>query len=329
MAMLFGFSLLSLPLLGLMAESGKRVWSSTLLVLLGGMLCAHYYLLQGLLPEVWNGAVVMVFFLIAPVFYFFSRQYWGQDDVKSWRDIGHFLPVIMALILYYVLPYDVSVYLFASFVVGVLYMLSLSAKLYALKDKRRYFRVEFALLLSFSLFAIGLLLLTLLSASLSSSWQLVHFVALSLLIWLVLLIQFKYPDFLESVSELSEKNYQNTTLTHVDVEAIWLQLQQLMTVDRLYEVEDLNLSMVAERLSIKPHQLSELMNVQQSMGFSRYLREVRIAAAKQLLLDEPKVAILAVGLSVGFSSQSNFYRAFKELEGVAPGAYRKAQLKLL
>ena len=65
------------------------------------------------------------------------------------------------------------------------------------------------------------------------------------------------------------------------------------------------------------------MNGRLGKGFSRYLREQRIGAAKAMLLDEPSASVLAVGLSVGFTSQSNFYEAFREIEGTTPGQYRK------
>ena len=39
-----------------------------------------------------------------------------------------------------------------------------------------------------------------------------------------------------------------------------------------------------------------------------------------MLCAEPSASVLSVGLSVGFSSQSNFYEAFREIEGMTPGA---------
>ncbi|MCP4492464.1 MAG: AraC family transcriptional regulator [Gammaproteobacteria bacterium] len=64
------------------------------------------------------------------------------------------------------------------------------------------------------------------------------------------------------------------------------------------------------------------MNNRLGKNFSRYLREHRIQ-------DEPAASVLCVGLSVGFSSQSNFYEAFREIEGTTPGQYRKVMLKRL
>jgi AraC-like DNA-binding protein len=38
---------------------------------------------------------------------------------------------------------------------------------------------------------------------------------------------------------------------------------------------------------------------------------------------EPESSVLSIGLSVGFSTQSNFYTAFRDIVGLAPGQYRK------
>jgi AraC-like DNA-binding protein len=96
-----------------------------------------------------------------------------------------------------------------------------------------------------------------------------------------------------------------------------------MQQDKLYILETLNLPLLAEQLELSQHQLSELINTQFQQSFSRYLREQRIQEAKRLLLAEPNASVLAIGLSVGFSTQSNFYAAFRDIVGMAPGQYRK------
>ncbi|MCK5917027.1 MAG: AraC family transcriptional regulator [Cocleimonas sp.] len=60
-------------------------------------------------------------------------------------------------------------------------------------------------------------------------------------------------------------------------------------------------------------------------GFSRFIREYRITEAKQQLINKPTASVFSIGLSVGFISQSNFYNAFKEITGLAPGQFRKKQ----
>jgi AraC-like DNA-binding protein len=71
--------------------------------------------------------------------------------------------------------------------------------------------------------------------------------------------------------------------------------------------------------------LSKLVNSLLGKGFSRYLREQRVAAAQAMLASEPRASVLSVGLSVGFTSTSNLYEAFREIMGCTPGQLRKLQ----
>ena len=96
-----------------------------------------------------------------------------------------------------------------------------------------------------------------------------------------------------------------------------------MDQEQVYQNPDLDLALLAERMKLSPHQLSELINTRIGKGFSRYIREYRVEAAEDLLLDKPSMPVLSVGLEVGFSSQSNFYDAFRELSGMTPGQFRK------
>jgi AraC-like DNA-binding protein len=100
-----------------------------------------------------------------------------------------------------------------------------------------------------------------------------------------------------------------------------------MTTRKLYANEDLSLSSLAAELGISTHQLSELVNSRLGLGFSRYVRERRVAAAKQLLVAAPSQSILSVSLDTGFRSQSAFYAAFKEITGQSPGDFREAALR--
>jgi len=86
----------------------------------------------------------------------------------------------------------------------------------------------------------------------------------------------------------------------------------------------LSLATLADAVGVSGHQLSELINTRLGMGFSRYVRECRVKAAKSLLRSAPGRSILSVGMEVGFRSQSAFYAAFKEVTGVSPGDFRRS-----
>ncbi len=133
----------------------------------------------------------------------------------------------------------------------------------------------------------------------------------------------KFPYFITDTEEAARVSYATTTLAGVDKPAMLQRLQQLMGVEKAYLDNGLTMSQVASQLGVSTHQLSELVNHELAMGFSQMLRKYRIDEAKRMLQDEPEASVLAIGLSVGFASQSNFYTAFKESEGVTPGGFRK------
>jgi transcriptional regulator GlxA family with amidase domain len=123
--------------------------------------------------------------------------------------------------------------------------------------------------------------------------------------------------------------YANSTLNHVDCTAALTRLAELVERERIYMDADVSLPALAERMELSTHQLSELMNTRLGKGFSRFLRETRVAAAKSMLCEEASASVLSVGLSVGFTSQSTFYDAFHEIEGMTPGQFRKLHSQAL
>jgi transcriptional regulator GlxA family with amidase domain len=97
-----------------------------------------------------------------------------------------------------------------------------------------------------------------------------------------------------------------------------------MTGGKAYQDESLSLASLAGTVGVSSHQLSELINTRLGIGFSRYVRECRVRAAKALLMSAPARSILSIGMDVGFRSQSAFYAAFKEVTGQSPGDYRRS-----
>ena len=132
-----------------------------------------------------------------------------------------------------------------------------------------------------------------------------------------------FPRILEDMSDAAHLAYASTTLGSIDVDAKLAQLDRTMSQDKAYENENLSLAMLAAAVELSPHQLSELINTNFGYGFSRYVRERRIAAARELLREDGSASVLSIGLATGFRSQSNFYAAFREITGMSPGAWRK------
>lgn len=139
------------------------------------------------------------------------------------------------------------------------------------------------------------------------------------LLWMLM----RYPDLLQKAVELVAQSYAKSTLQNENCEHLGQKIEALMTEQALYKDDTLNLSKLAQALSLSNHQTSELVNTQFGMSVSRYISLQRVNAAKKMLLAEPNASVLSVGLSVGFSSQSTFYAAFKTTTHQTPSQYRK------
>lgn len=67
--------------------------------------------------------------------------------------------------------------------------------------------------------------------------------------------------------------------------------------------------------------LSSLLSRTTGVTFHRHLEDLRMAKAKELLLD-PRSRIREVSQAVGFASTDAFRHAFKAYTGVAPSDWR-------
>jgi AraC-like DNA-binding protein len=257
-------------------------------------------------------------FLVPPSFYFFSRFVLFPDYKFQLKSSIHLLP----LIIVFFVSRNIAVPL--AFLIGAGYCFWLTKIIYNLRQHRKRFQIEFFFFAFFSLFAIAVLILGY-SVSIIDDQYFYFFYSngIGLAYILVTAALIIYPDLLNELTDAVTLSYSQSTLSNVDIETQLKKLNQLMHSANLYQNENLNLSLTAESMDISSHQLSELINTNYAVGFSRYIRELRVEQAKVLLKNEPDVSILSISMETGFKSQSNFYAAFKEITGISPGSYRK------
>lgn len=93
-----------------------------------------------------------------------------------------------------------------------------------------------------------------------------------------------------------------------------------------YRTEFLTLGLLAENLHLPEYKTRMLIN--QTLGyrnFNDYINQLRISEASRRLLAEPMTPVLNISLDVGYRTLSSFNRAFKDIQGCSPTAYREAQ----
>ena len=275
-----------------------------------------YYLQSGF--DINHPVYKLALFTIAPAFYFYSRGILTLQRNDSAMQLIHFAPIIMTpfLTLDKALP--------LAFMIGSVYLLWLGFKVYQLREQRQRFKLELMALGSLFIIAFIVINLVLFRFLITEPTFFSLYASLiGLALFIALLANLSFPMFSADIAEAVQLTYTESTLNSVDCEAALIKLNSLMETDKLYRNENLNLSLLAKQLNLSSHQLSELINTRLHKSFSRYLREYRVFEAKQLLLTEPDASVLSISLAVGFNSQSNFYAAFTEIEGIAPGKYRK------
>ena len=88
--------------------------------------------------------------------------------------------------------------------------------------------------------------------------------------------------------------------------------------------EPMTVAQVASAAGFAPAYFSKLLKRKEGVAFEGYLRQLRITRAKQMLADTPFGAERIAHLC-GFGNRTYFHRAFKQLTGVTPSAYRAAE----
>jgi AraC-like DNA-binding protein len=299
----------------------ERGLGVALVMALGGLQVFHFFYLSGQPEGVRSGTYQALLFTIAPLFYLFSQPLITALRGYSLVQALHFVPLLCSPWL----PADVAWP--AAFSLGAGYLAAIARQVYALRAFRQRFQLELGLLLGVFLLGVGVVALVFLTPLIAEPvFFALYAGAIGAAFLLVNLALAYAPQMPEHIAEAARETYVSSTLANIDCDAMTLRLDDLMRRARIYENPDLDLTDTAQQLGLSPHQLSELVNTRLGKGFSRYVREFRVAAAQEMLLKEPDTSVLAVGLNTGFSSQSNFYTAFREVTGMTPGQFRKISL---
>ncbi len=299
----------------------SQIMGMILIAALAALQLAHFFYLKDGNQFVFSPVYVGILYLVAPAFYLFSKPLLkAEDSFQAWQ-LLHFMPVLLAFIF----PYQTA-FLFA-FSIGGVYLLWLAKSIYALRKQRSRFQIELIILLIVFIIAVLVLLMGLSQAIVGKqSFFILYAIAIGLAFFLVNIALAYAPQITHQVSEAAQETYARSTLGSVDCDKALQQLDTLMQEDRLYRENNLDLHTLASELGLTSHQLSELMNTRLGKSFSRYIREQRVEAARHLLEEESDSSVLSIGLSVGFTSQSNFYDAFRDIVGATPAKYRKSRI---
>ena len=154
-----------------------------------------------------------------------------------------------------------------------------------------------------------------------------YFVFYVLIFYFYLFVQlwpyyFKYGAVYFDTKTFRIDKYFNSLLDDSDVQKIKKNLDILISREKVYKDEDLNIVKLAVLVDVSHHKLSEYLNNHLDQNFSDFINFNRIEEAKSLLMNEPEMKILDICYDIGYNSPSAFYKAFKNFTGVIPKEWR-------
>lgn len=116
----------------------------------------------------------------------------------------------------------------------------------------------------------------------------------------------------------------------VDDPVLNTKLQTLMEEQKIYRKEGLTIRELADVMNEQEYRLRRLINGQLGFrNFNDFLNQYRVNDACEILSDpaQARMTILEIAYRLGYQSIGPFNKAFKDLKGLTPTAYRKSQVQ--
>lgn len=102
-------------------------------------------------------------------------------------------------------------------------------------------------------------------------------------------------------------------------------VEKLFTNDHIFLDPGISLKAVADKLSISTRAISQVINENKQQNFHEFVNHFRINHALELLTDSKYIneKIATIAYDVGFGTVTSFNVAFKKKTGMTPSEYRK------
>ncbi|MFD0697470.1 response regulator [Paenibacillus sp. GCM10027628] len=98
--------------------------------------------------------------------------------------------------------------------------------------------------------------------------------------------------------------------------------QVLRHIENHY-MDDIGIHQIASTLRITPNYLSSLFSKRCGVTFSKYVTQIRMHKAKELLIADPGMKVQDIAKQLGYYSSSHFIKMFSELHGCSPAQFRE------
>ena len=292
----------------------------------------------------------------APAFYLYvkSRAYSNFKFTK--KHISHLLPFLMAVVYLSVVFYFHSgeekrailtnglfdwrlfhlVFNLGTFIQFLIYNIS---SLIVLRDYRRKLELQYSSIqeinlkwLTYTLYGFLIAWSASVTATFSRYYLPAFLPTIVFIDYLCFFLFFNFifykaliqPEIFSGIED--EKTESKKTSLSKGVNEIYVQkLITYMVKEKPYLVSDITLNDLAERVSIPPRSLSEVIHTAFNQNFYDFINSYRIKESQMLLADETAKlkTVSEVLFEVGFNSKSSFNQAFRKYAGMTPSEFKK------
>lgn len=140
-------------------------------------------------------------------------------------------------------------------------------------------------------------------------------------LWYVVLVYLRRHTHKAEVETDYEKSFESRIPEYASTIVAWLESEHPY-FDQSFKLID-----VARVVPLNRTYLSRIFNEGIGRSFNDYIRDLRMAEAKRLLVAEPTMTIADIAERCGFAGHSSFLRSFVQFAGMTPREYRQRNVE--
>ena len=126
----------------------------------------------------------------------------------------------------------------------------------------------------------------------------------------------------------TEEGDDNTSdIVHQRIEALAMEIERLMREEQFFLKQDLRLSDIARQLGTNVRYVSIAINQVIGRPFADYINQYRIAYARELQRQQPRLPVVEVAHMSGYISMQSFYRNMRKFGKKEMGGVEEVRMK--
>lgn len=331
-------------------DSDKILTAWLALLAIEFLTCALDYKIFG------NPLLSSSFLLINPAFYLYVNSLIKEKFRLRWVQLLHLFPFVFFEVIAYIIkePYTLRsyftpdsslwyryffaiasvlswiIYNFSSAVMVTRYRKTLKNE-FSNIDKSQTLEWLLFIVVFYNIYCVLAVVTGILAIFLNLNFPLPHIYNYSALLLLIYILGFyglQQGIIHRKDDREPQERYSKSLLSPERKNAIKEELISYFLKEKPYLNPGLNMSMLAGKLNVGKHYLTEVLNTEIGKNFFQFVNEYRIEAVKEQLADPKNLySIEAIGYECGFSSKSSFFTVFKKITRKTPLEYKNSLLK--